>query len=513
MSTTDLLSTRSSLERGETTLTDLVKQHLHAIEAHNSVINAVTSVYTDQAHQRAAQIQEKIKQGTAGRLAGAIFGIKEAIVMQDAYSTAASNMLSSYKGVYNATVIDRLLAEDAILLSRCNMDEFAMGSSNENSMYGVVKNPIDITRVPGGSSGGSAAAVRAGFANITLGSDTGGSIRQPAAFCGVTGLKPSYGRVSRYGLIAYASSFDSIGPIGHSVADTALVLSVIAGRDEKDGTTSHAPLDPYLDKISQPRKGLRVGVPAEYFGEGLDPEIRARIEEVIQALKKDGSTIVPIQLPHTPYAIATYYILATAEASSNLARFDGVRYGHRTDMKRVNEELRSEEQAMKTALKSAGSDDKAELEQQLRRLDTPLLKMYKRSRSEAFGLEVQRRIMLGTYVLSAGYYDAYYAKAQKIRRLIKNDFELAFSQCDVILSPTTPTTAFKIGENLEDPIQMYLNDIYTISANLAGICGLSIPVGTHPDGLPISVQFMANSMREIDLFSVGRQVELLGFSS
>lgn len=513
MSTIDLLSTRSSLERGETTLTDLVQHHQNAIDTYNPVINAITSVYADQAFERAAHIQEKIKQGKAGKLAGAIFGIKEAIVMEGAYATAASKMLANYKGVYNATVIERLLAEDAILLSRCNMDEFAMGSSNENSIYGVVKNPIDPTRVPGGSSGGSAAAVKAGFANITLGSDTGGSIRQPAAFCGVTGLKPSYGRVSRYGLIAYASSFDSIGPIGRSVSDTALVLSVIAGRDDKDGTTSHTPLDAYMDPIKDPRKNMRVGIPAEYFGQGLDPEIRARIEEVIEALKKDGATIVPVQLPHTPYAIATYYILATAEASSNLARFDGVRYGHRTDMKQAIDELRSEEQALKAALKTASGDEKAALEQQLRSMDSPLLKMYKRSRSEAFGFEVQRRIMLGTYVLSAGYYDAYYAKAQKIRRLIKNDFEQAFAQCDVILSPTTPTTAFKIGENVEDPIQMYLNDIYTISANLAGVCGLSVPVGNHSDGLPISVQFMANSMREIDLFSVGRQVELLGFSA
>jgi aspartyl-tRNA(Asn)/glutamyl-tRNA(Gln) amidotransferase subunit A len=404
-------------------------------------------------------------------------------------------------------VVDRLLAEDAIILGRCNMDEFAMGSSNENSMYGPVRNPIDHSRVPGGSSGGSAAAVAAGFVNAALGSDTGGSIRQPAAYCGVTGLKPSYGRVSRYGLIAYASSFDSIGPIAHSVADTASILEVLAGRDRNDGTTSLAPVDNYTEAVQNPDGLLRVGVPEEYFGEGLDPEIRSAIEDVIINLEKAGAQIVPLHLPHTQYAIATYYILATAEASSNLARYDGARYGYRTDMKAVSEQLRSEENDLKQALKLADIDEREEIEKKIRLLDTPLLRMYKRSRTEGFGMEVQRRIMLGTYVLSAGYYDAYYGKAQKIRRLIRNDFQKAFDSCNVIISPTAPTTAFKLGSNIDDPLQMYLNDIYTISANLAGICGISLPVGRHSDGMPIGVQLMANSMREVDLFRAASRIE------
>lgn len=467
----------------------------------------MTSLLPEKAMERAIGIQEKLIMGDAGKLAGAIFGIKEAIVMDGSLSTAASNILGNYKSVYNATVVDRLLAEDAIILGRCNMDEFAMGSSNENSMYGPVRNPIDHSRVPGGSSGGSAAAVAAGFVNAALGSDTGGSIRQPAAYCGVTGLKPSYGRVSRYGLIAFASSFDSIGPIANSVADTASILQVLAGRDRNDGTTSLAPVDNYTEAVQNPDGLLRVGVPEEYFGEGLDPEIRSAIEDVIINLEKAGAQIVPLHLPHTQYAIATYYILATAEASSNLARYDGARYGYRTDMKAVSEQLRSEENDLKQAIKLADFDEREEIEKKIRLLDTPLLRMYKRSRTEGFGMEVQRRIMLGTYVLSAGYYDAYYGKAQKIRRLIRNDFQKAFDSCNVIISPTAPTTAFKLGSNIDDPLQMYLNDIYTISANLAGICGISLPVGRHSDGMPIGVQLMANSMREVDLFRAASRIE------
>jgi len=497
------------IERGETTLNKVVSQFAQNIQSLNPTINAVTSVYADQAIEKATLVQKKIEAGTAGKLAGAVFGIKEAIVMDGAYSTAASKILSNYKGVYNATVIDRLLAEDAIILGRCNMDEFAMGSSNENSYYGPTKNPHDLTRVPGGSSGGSAAAIAAGFMNATLGSDTGGSIRQPAAYCGVTGMKPSYGRVSRYGLIAYASSFDSIGPIANTVLDTALILEVLAGRDPRDGTTSLNVVDEYSKAVQDPSGPIRVGVPEEYFGDGLDPKIRTRIEEILQLLEKDGVQLVPLKLPHTAYAIATYYILATAEASSNLARFDGARYGYRADMKEVSENLRNEENAIKTALKTADATSREDLERQLRQLDTPLLRMYKRSRSEGFGLEVQKRIMLGTYVLSAGYYDAYYGKAQKIRRLIRDDFAAAFENVDVIVSPTAPTTAFKIGENVDDPLQMYLNDIYTISANLAGICGISLPVGNHSDGMPIGIQLMANSMQEMKLFKAASRVEQL----
>jgi aspartyl-tRNA(Asn)/glutamyl-tRNA(Gln) amidotransferase subunit A len=505
----DISTLRSELLSGKVSLPDLVKRSLITIESNNPAINAMTSLLPEKAMERAVSIQDKMKKGDAGKLAGAIFGIKEAIVMEGSYSTAASKILGNYKSVYNATVIDRLLAEDAIIVGRCNMDEFAMGSSNENSMYGPVKNPIDTSRVPGGSSGGSAAAVAAGFVNAALGSDTGGSIRQPAAYCGVVGLKPSYGRVSRYGLIAYASSFDSIGPIANSVADTALILEVLAGRDINDGTTSLAPVDSYTDAVQNPDGALRIGVPEEYFGEGLDPEIRTAIEDVMKRLEKEGAVLVPLRLPHTEYAIATYYILATAEASSNLARFDGARYGYRTDMKAVSEQLRAEENDLKQALKLAGTSEREAIEKKIRQLDTPLLRMYKRSRTEGFGMEVQRRIMLGTYVLSAGYYDAYYGKAQKIRRLIRDDFQKAFESCDVIISPTAPTTAFKLGSNIDDPLQMYLNDIYTISANLAGICGISLPVGNHSDGMPIGVQLMANSMREVDLFRAAARIERL----
>lgn len=488
---------------------DLVQASLDDIRSSNDTINAVTTVSAEKAAQQAADVQEHLAQGKAGALAGAVFGIKEAIVMEGELSTAASKMLSNYRSVYNATVVERLLAADAVIVGRCNMDEFAMGSSNENSVYGAVRNPRDTTRVPGGSSGGSAAAVAAGYVNAALGSDTGGSIRQPASFCGVTGLKPSYGRVSRYGLIAYASSFDSIGPITNTVADAAAVLQVIAGRDTYDGTTSHEPVGAYLAASRQKNMRVRVGVPAEYFSEGLDPEIKAKIESVLSRWEAQGAQLIPVELPHSKFAIATYYILATAEASSNLARFDGVRYGHRTDMKAVSEQLRAEEQELKQALKVADAAEKAILEKKLRGMDSNLVRMYKLSRTEGFGMEVQRRIMLGTYVLSSGYYDAYYGKAQKIRRLIRDDFRKAFEKVDVIVSPTAPTTAFKIGQNIDDPLQMYLNDIYTISANLAGICGISVPVGTHSDGLPVGLQLMAGSMAEETLFNAAGCVEAL----
>jgi aspartyl-tRNA(Asn)/glutamyl-tRNA(Gln) amidotransferase subunit A len=406
-----------------------------------------------------------------------VMGIKDVISEKGKITSCASNILRNFEAVYDATVIERLHAADAVLIGRLNMDEFAMGSSNENSIYGPTKNPRDTSRVPGGSSGGSAAAVAAGFCDATLGSDTGGSIRQPAGFCGVVGLKPSYGRVSRYGLVAYASSFDSIGPLAHTVKDAATILEVIAGRDANDMTSSDKPVPAYSSFVGQSVNGLRIGVPAEYFGEGLDPEIKSRIESLIRALQAEGATVVPITLPHTPYAIATYYILATAEASSNLARFDGVRYGHRAI--------------------AEGTDESG------------LVRLYKQSRTEGFSTEVKRRIMLGTYVLSAGYYDAYFGKAQKIRRLIQADFASAFSQVDVIISPTSPTTAFKFGENSDDPVKMYLNDIYTISANLAGICGISVPCGTHSDGMPIGVQFMAAAFNEEQLIRAGSAVERL----
>ena len=470
---------------GELRLTDLVQEHFSIIRERNPEINAVTYTNETESLQQAEIIEQKIKAGTAGPLAGLVMGIKDAICEEGKPATCASGMLENFKSVYNATVIDRLGADDALLIARLNMDEFAMGSTNEYSIYGPARNPHNKDYVTGGSSGGSAAAVASGMVHASLGSDTGGSIRQPAAYCGVVGLKPSYGRVSRYGLIAYASSFDSIGPLTHHVEDAARILQSIAGRDPHDMTSSAAGVDDYVRKVDNPNKSLRIGVPSEYFGEGLDQEIHESIKQTLSKLEEQGASLVPIHLPHSEYAISTYYILATAEASSNLARYDGVRYGHRASLEDIQ---------------ALSSDDSG------------LNKMYKMSRTQGFGLEVKRRIMLGTYVLSSGYYDAYYAKAQKVRRLIQQDFMDAFEHVDVIVSPTAPTTAFKIGSKLNDPIQMYLNDIYTISANLAGIGGINVPLGRHSNGLPIGIQFMASAQNEATLLQAARLVEILQHS-
>lgn len=346
------------------------------------------------------------------------------------------------------------------------------------------------------------------MAAVTLGSDTGGSIRQPAAYCGVVGLKPTYGRVSRYGLVAFASSFDCIGPLSHNVEDAARVLEVIAGYDPRDNTSSQKEVETYTESARNPDKKIKIGVPEEFFGEGLDEEIKERIESVLSELEADGAELVPVHLPHTKYGIAAYYILATAEASSNLARYDGIRYGHRADKDEMLDELSKEEKALTQQIADATGAEKTELQEQLAKMDAPLTRLYKKSRTEGFGAEVKRRIMLGTYVLSAGYYDAYYAKAQKIRRLIQNDYLEVFKEVDVIVSPTAPTTAFKVGEKMDDPVQMYLNDVYTITANLAGICGISVPVGDHSNGLPIGLQFMANAFEESKLVNAARLVEL-----
>ena len=502
-----IVEARQQLQMG-VTVRSLVEHYIHQIDQLNPELNIAVRDYRDEALQRAEQIQLKVNNGKTGRLAGAVFGIKDVISEKGKIVSCASNMLRNFESVYDATVIQRLLSEDAILLSRLNMDEFAMGSSTENSIYGATRNPHNSSRVTGGSSGGSAAAVAADMANATLGSDTGGSIRQPASYCGVVGLKPSYGRVSRYGLVAYASSFDSIGPLTNTVEDAALVLSVIAGRDNSDGSSSFEAIPDYTAALSSSATGLRIGVPDEYFSDGLDPEIHHAIKERLKQFEIDGATLVPVQLPHTPYAIATYYVLATAEASSNLARFDGIRYGHRADQKRVREELKFEEKILRDALKLADEAEKSTITQKLSALDSPLIRLYKETRSEGFGVEVKRRIMLGTYVLSAGYYDAYYGKAQRIRRLIKQDFERAFESCDVIISPTAPTTAFPLEDNQDDPINMYLNDIYTISANLAGICAISVPVGLHSDGMPIGMQFMGAAFNEASILRAARIAEL-----
>jgi aspartyl-tRNA(Asn)/glutamyl-tRNA(Gln) amidotransferase subunit A len=407
----------------------------------------------------------------AGPLAGIPIGIKDVLAMTGAPATAGSKILAGYRPPYDATVVARLEAAGAVLLGKLNCDEFAMGSSNENSAYGPVKNPRALDRVPGGSSGGSAAAVAAGFCAASLGTDTGGSVRQPAAFCGVVGLLPTYGRVSRFGLIAYASSLDRVGPLTANVMDAATMLQVLAGPDPLDATSSAIGAQDYVASLTKPVSGLRVGVPEEYFGEGLDPEIRTAVERVIDSLRADGCTIVPVSLPHTRFAIPSYYVLATAEASSNLSRFDGVRFGLRAD----------------------DSDT--------------LSKMFRETREEGFGAEVKRRILLGTYALSAGYYDAYYRKAQQVRTLIAKDFLQAFVHCDLMVSPMTPTPAFRLGEKSDDPISMYLADIYSVAASLAGICAISVPCGQTSGDLPIGVQIMGPHFGEATLLRAGLAVE------
>jgi aspartyl-tRNA(Asn)/glutamyl-tRNA(Gln) amidotransferase subunit A len=386
-------------------------------------------------------------------------------------STAGSKILDNFISPYDCTAVACLESAGAIVLGKTNCDEFAMGSSNENSAYGPVRNPRDKTRVPGGSSGGSAAAVAAGTAVASLGSDTGGSIRQPASFCGVVGLMPTYGRVSRYGLIAFASSLDHIGPFTKTVKDAAILLSVIAGRDPMDSTSADVPVPNYEEEIGKPVRGLKLGVPQEYFGEGLDAEVRASVEAAIKLLAEAGAEVVPISLPHTGYAIPAYYVIATAEASANLARYDGVRYGYRAPDART------------------------------------LSDMYRKTRDQGFGAEVKRRIMLGTYALSSGYYDAYYLKAQKVRTLLARDFQNAFAKVDAILTPTAPTPAFKLGEKADDPLSMYLADIYTVTADLAGIPGISVPCGQTKSGLPIGLQILGRHFDEGTILRVAHVVE------
>jgi aspartyl-tRNA(Asn)/glutamyl-tRNA(Gln) amidotransferase subunit A len=405
-----------------------------------------------------------------GLLAGVPVALKDVLCTKGVPTTCGSKILREFRPPYDATAVARLVAADAVPIGKTNMDEFAMGSSTENSAYFTTSNPWDLERIPGGSSGGSAAAVAAGMAPVSLGSDTGGSIRQPAALCSVVGLKPTYGRVSRYGLVAFASSLDQIGPFTATVRDAARVLRVIAGHDERDSTSVTAPVDDYeaaLDWV----KGLRVGVPKEYLVEGLDKEIAARVREALATFERLGAKLVETTLPHSPYGVATYYIVATAEASSNLARYDGVHYGYR----------------------AKGTKD--------------IIELYARTREEGFGAEVKRRIMLGTFVLSSGFYDAYYIKGLKVRRLIKNDFDEAFKTCDVIVGPTTPTPAFKKGEKSSDPLAMYLSDIFTISANLAGLPGMSLPCGFTSAGLPVGLQITGRILDEKTVLGAGAAYE------
>ncbi len=465
-------TTRTAVLERETTATELVDAFYGKIEAEDPAIGAYLTLCKERAYRQAAHIDALADKGDdLPPLAGVPVAIKDVFTTRDVRTTAGSKILADFVAPYDATVVTRLENAGAIILGKTNCDEFAMGSSNENSGFYPVRNPRDHSRVPGGSSGGSAAAVAAGTAVAALGSDTGGSIRQPAAFCGVVGLMPTYGRVSRYGLIAFASSLDHPGPFGKSVRDAALILQAIAGRDPLDSTTADVPVPNYRQYIGQPVTGIKVGVPREYFDEGLDPEVRAAVELGIQELKTAGAEIVPISLPHTAYAIPTYYVVATAEASSNLARYDGVRYGLRSpDSKTLGE-------------------------------------MYRRTRDAGFGAEVKRRIMLGTYVLSAGYYDAYYLKAQRVRTLLARDFEEAFTKVDVIVTPTAPTPAFKLGEKVDDPLAMYLADIFTVTADLAGIPGISIPSGQSKEGLPIGMQILGRHFDEATVLRAAHVAE------
>jgi aspartyl-tRNA(Asn)/glutamyl-tRNA(Gln) amidotransferase subunit A len=465
-------SARAAIQERRTTAFALAEECYARIEKEDGQIGAFLTLSKERALEQADRIDRLAAEGKPlPPLGGVPVAIKDVMVTRGLRTTAGSKILDNFIPPYDCTAVARLEAAGAVVLGKTNCDEFAMGSSNENSGFHPVHNPRDLSRVPGGSSGGSAAAVAADMAVAALGSDTGGSIRQPASFCGVVGLMPTYGRVSRYGLIAFASSLDHIGPLTRTVSDAALVLRTIAGRDPMDSTSADLPVPDYVAELEKPLRGLKLGVAKEYFGEGLDDEVRHAVESAIDKLKSVGCEIVPVSLPHTPYAIPTYYLIATAEASANLARYDGVRYGHR----------------------ASGV--------------TTLSEMYRRSRDEGFGAEVKRRIMLGTYALSAGYYDAYYLKAQKVRTLLAQDFKEAFRTVDAIITPTAPTAAFRLGEKSDDPLAMYLADIYTVTADLVGIPGISVPCGETKEKLPIGLQILGRHFDESTVLRVAHGYE------
>ena len=476
LSTLAIATTRSAIAEKRITAANLVEEAYAKIRKEDPEIHAWLTLCQERALAQARRIDAMASRGKPlPPLAGVPVGIKDVMVTQGVRTTAGSKVLERFVPPYDCTAVARLEGAGAIILGKLNCDEFAMGSSNENSAYGPVCNPRDKTRVPGGSSGGSAAAVAAGMVVAALGSDTGGSIRQPASFCGVVGLMPTYGRVSRYGLIAFASSLDHIGPLTRTVRDAAIILRAIAGHDPMDSTSANRPVPDYELELDRPVQGLRLGVAKEYFGDGLDAEVGAAVEGAIARLGAEGAEIIPISLPHTSYAVPTYYVLATAEASANLARYDGVRYGYRSPRART------------------------------------LADVYRESRDEGFGAEVKRRIMLGTYALSAGYYDAYYLKAQKVRTLLTRDFQAAFEKVDAILTPTAPTPAFKLGEKTDDPLAMYLADIYTVTADLAGVPGISVPCGNTRAGLPVGLQILGRHFDEATVLRVAQAVE--GFAS
>jgi aspartyl-tRNA(Asn)/glutamyl-tRNA(Gln) amidotransferase subunit A len=459
------------LRAREISAVELVEAALQRIEATNAPLRSFITVTSDAALQQARQADARLASPSGvGPLCGIPLAIKDVILTRGVRTTAGSKILGSFVPPYDATVTRRLLDAGAVIVGKANCDEFAMGSSNENSAYGATCNPWDADRVPGGSSGGSAAAVAARQCLGALGTDTGGSIRQPASFCGVVGVKPTYGRVSRYGVIAYASSLDQVGPFARTVRDCAHLLQGIAGHDRLDSTAVDRPVPQYAESLSTEVKGVRIGLPKEYFGEGMDPEVGASVRSAVAKLESLGASVREVSLPHTDYAIATYYLIATAEASSNLARYDGTRYG----------------------LRAESAED--------------LLEMYQQTRAQGFGAEVKRRIMLGTYALSAGYYDAYYLKAQKVRTLIRQDFERVFADCQVILTPVAPTTAFRIGEKA-DPLQMYLSDIFTISVNLAGLPAISLPCGFDREGMPVGLQIIGRPFDEASILSVAHAYE------
>lgn len=461
---------KADLKSGLTTCKELTKQAIKQI-SENHRLNAFLEVFESSALAQALVIDEKIKAGTEGKLAGVIVGLKDNICYKGHKVSASSKILEGFESLYSATVVERLIAEDAIIIGRLNCDEFAMGSSNENSAFGNVLNPLNNSCVPGGSSGGAAAAVAAGLCHVSLGSDTGGSIRQPASFTGTVGLKPTYGRVSRYGLIAYASSFDQIGPITKTVQDAALILEVISGKDKHDNTCSSKKVESYSSQINEIKKYKIAYIKECVEAEGIDSEVKQIILNQIETLKSLGHSVEAISFPYLDYLVPTYYVLTTAEASSNLSRFSGIHYGHRTQ------------------------------------ITSDLENTYKKSRSEGFGKEVKRRIMLGTFVLSSGYYDAYYSKGQKVRRIIHEKTKDIFKTFDFILTPSTPGTAFEFGKNSADPIKMYLEDIFTVQANIAGIPAISVPCGNHSNGLPVGLQLMCNYFEESKLLNLASKIK------
>jgi aspartyl-tRNA(Asn)/glutamyl-tRNA(Gln) amidotransferase subunit A len=462
---------REMLAKGEVSSVDITRSVLERIDQVEEKVGAYITLDRDNALSQAGEADRLMAEGATGDLLGIPIALKDVLCTEGLRTTCGSKILDSFVPPYDASIVKAMKAAGAVIIGKLSMDEFAMGSANENCAFGVPRNPWALDHICGGSSGGSAAAVAADECIASIGSDTGGSIRQPASHCGVVGMKPTYGRVSRYGLVAYASSLDQLGPITKDVRDCALMLKVISGYDDRDSTSVDRPVPDYTVALDKGVAGMKIGIPGEYFEEGLAPEVEAAVRNGISLLEEAGAEIVEVSLPHTAYAVATYYVIAPAEASSNLARYDGVRFGYR----------------------NADADS--------------LLEMYKRSRSEGFGPEVKRRIMIGTYVLSAGYYDAYYKKALQVRTLIINDFKEAFTKCDVLVSPVTPTPAWRIGEKVDDPLSVYLSDILTISANLAGVPGVSLPCGFSNEGLPIGIQFQGPHFEEERLFQVAACLE------